>query len=78
MTLAVIGVTHFFIDRFRMARYVIWLRNYPWPGSKPWSECRETGFANNGLPPYLSAWLVIIVDNIMHVVINGLAISYLG
>ena len=77
MTLAVIGVTHFFIDRFRMARYVIWIRNYPWPGSKPWSECRETGFAN-GLPPYLSAWLVIIVDNIMHVMINGLAISYLG
>jgi hypothetical protein len=64
-TLLVIGGTHFLIDRFRLARYVTWLRNYPWPGSKPRA-------------PYLSAWLLIIVDNIIHVLINGAAISYIG
>jgi hypothetical protein len=76
-TLLVICATHFLIDRFRLARYVTWLRNYPWPGSKPWAECRATGFTP-GLPPYLSAWLLIIVDNIIHVLINGAAISYIG
>lgn len=74
--LLVIGGTHFIIDRFRLARYVVWVRNYPWPGSKPWAQCRDTGFAN-GLPPYMSAWLLIIVDNIIHVVINGAALTYI-
>lgn len=77
VTLAVICGTHFLIDRFRLARYVIWVRNIPWPGSKPWSECWQTGFAP-GLPPYISTWLVIIVDNVMHVIINGAAIKYIG
>jgi len=75
--LAVIGGTHFLIDRFRLARYVIWLRNLPWPKSASWAECRETGF-NPGVPPYLSAWLLIIVDNTMHILINAAAIRYLG
>ena len=77
ISLAVICGTHFLIDRFRLARYVIWIRNIPWPGSKPWAECSETGFAP-GLPPFMSAWLVIIVDNVMHIVINGAAIKYIG
>jgi hypothetical protein len=64
LTLAVIGGTHFFIDRFRMARYVIWIRNYPWPGSKPWADCRKPD--SRTVSP-TSAWLLIIVDNIMHV-----------
>ena len=28
MALGVIGVTHFFIDRFRLARYVCWAKNF--------------------------------------------------
>jgi len=75
--LAVIAGTHFVIDRFRLARYVVWARNLPWPGSRPWSECRETGLTP-GLPVHLSAWLLIIVDNTMHILINGAAITYLG
>jgi len=77
LTLAVIGGTHFIIDRFRLGRYLVWARNRPWPGSRPWSECRETGFTA-GLPVHMSAWLLIIVDNTMHIVINGAAITYLG
>jgi hypothetical protein len=77
VTLLVIGGTHFVIDRYRLARYLVWVRNVPFPGSKPWAECRDTGFTN-GLPPYLSTWLLIIVDNIIHVVINGAAIRYIG
>ncbi len=77
LTLAVIGGTHFVIDRWHLARHVAWLKNRPWPGSAPWRECRETGF-HPDTPPWMSAWLVIIIDNIMHIVINGLAITYIG
>ena len=37
----------------------------------------ETGYAED-MPPWLSRWLFIVVDNTMHIVINGLAIRYLG
>ncbi len=77
VTLAVIAGTHMVIDRFRLARHLIWIKNYPWPGSKPWSECRETGF-DEAVPKYLSSWLLIIVDNTVHILINGAAISYFG
>ena len=76
-TLAVIAGTHFVIDRWHLARYVAWAKNRPWPGSAPWSECRQTGFSPD-TPPWLSGWLVIIVDNIMHVVTNGLALHFIG
>ena len=35
---AVILVTHFFIDRFRLTRYVVWTKN--WLGTRyyPWTE----------------------------------------
>ena len=75
--LAVIFGTHFVIDRWHLARYVAWAKNRPWPGSAPWSDCRKTGF-HPDTPPWLAGWLVIIVDNIMHVVINAAAIAWLG
>ena len=61
VTLAVIAGTHLVIDRYRLARHVVWLKNYPWPGSRPWSECKKTGFGPD-VPNYLSAWLLIIVE----------------
>jgi len=77
LTLAVIGGTHFLIDRFRLARYLTFIRNLPWPKSPTWAECRETGFPPS-VPPHLSAWLLIIVDNAIHIMINALAIKYIG
>lgn len=77
VTLAVIAGTHLVIDRYRLARHLIWIKNYPWPGSKPWSECTATGFSED-VPKYIAAWLLIIVDNTVHMLINGAAISYIG
>lgn len=77
LALAIIAGTHMVIDRWRLARYLIWIKNYPWPGRRPWSECKETGFPPE-IPKYLSSWLLIIVDNIIHILINGVALSYLG
>ena len=76
-TLAVIAGSHFVIDRWNLARYVIWLKNLPWPGSRSWSECRRTGFAPD-VPEWKAGWLVIIVDNILHILTNGMAIYWLG
>lgn len=74
--LAVIVGTHFVIDRWRLARFVCWAKNAPWPGSTPWSDCTATGYPS-ARPPWLSVWLLIIADNVMHVLINGAALKWL-
>ena len=76
-TLVVIAGTHFVIDRWRLARHLAWIKNRAWPGSRPWAECADTGYPPD-MPAYASMWLLIIVDNIMHIIINGLAITYIG
>lgn len=70
-----IAGTHFFIDRFRLARYVVWTNNRVWGGDE-WENCKNTGYHRNR-PDWLAVWLLIIVDNIMHVILNGIAINYL-
>lgn len=77
VTLLVIAGTHFVMDRWHLARVVIWAKNRPWPGSSSWPECRETGFPPE-TPDYIARWLLIIVDNILHVIANALALYYLG
>ncbi len=76
-TLLVIAGTHFAIDRWRLPRYLIWARNLPFPGHRPWSECRRFGFSADA-PEDLARLLYIIVDGTCHVIINGVAIYYLG
>ncbi|MDL5055912.1 DUF3307 domain-containing protein [Geitlerinema calcuttense] len=80
---AVICVTHFFIDRFRLARYVIWAKNAlgasPSEWNSPelnWDNCKATGYSSQ-VPQWMSVWLMIIADNTMHLTINYLALRYL-
>lgn len=74
--LAIVVVTHFVIDRWRLARFVCWAKNLPWPGARPWSECVATGYPADR-PTWLTVWLLIIVDNTLHAICNGLALRYL-
>jgi hypothetical protein len=94
MALVVIVGTHFVIDRWRLARYVVWAKNWlaPWhkldrkvddpgpdiwvPPTPPWSACQATGYPPDR-PPWLAVWLLIIADNIMHVLINAAALMWL-
>lgn len=76
-TLLVIAGTHFAIDRWRLPKYLIWVRNLPFPGNRPWSESSQTGFGKD-VPDDMARLLYIIVDGICHVLINGVAIHYLG
>jgi hypothetical protein len=85
-----IVITHAFIDRYRLSRYPLWARNYLSPkwieetddngtviGERrnlPWKDCSDTGFLP-GKPVWLSTWLLIISDNIIHVILNGIAIK---
>jgi hypothetical protein len=74
--LAVICGTHFIIDRWRLARFVVWLKNEHFLPFNP-KPLTATGY-QDGKPPFLAIWLLIIADNILHVVCNAVAIHYFG
>lgn len=80
LALAVIVLSHLVIDRWRLARHVSWAKNFIAPSSawpRPWRECSGTGY-DASKPPFMSVWLMIIVDQILHVTINALALKYLA
>jgi len=69
---------HFLIDRYRLARYIVWAKNFLGPrgGNPSFSDCAATGYPPS-TPAWLSVWLMIIADNILHVAINGAALKFL-
>lgn len=70
--LAFIVGTHFLIDRFRLARYVAWFKNgYAFTSDEP---VTATGYKAD-VPAWLSVWLLIIADNILHLICNGAALA---
>lgn len=75
--LAFIACSHFIVDRWRLARYVCWAKNFLGPGNKPWSECSATGYAPDR-PAWLATWLLIIADNTIHVLLNATALLLWG
>jgi hypothetical protein len=76
--LVVIAGTHVVIDRYRLARHVVWAKNLLGPKRYryPWSECSATGY-HASRPVWLATWLLIIADNTMHLVINSAALTHL-
>lgn len=77
MALTVIIVTHFLIDRWRLARHLTWFKNQLVPSRYrfQWSAS-STGY-HPDLPPFIAVMLLFITDNTMHIIINGLAIALL-
>jgi hypothetical protein len=89
----VIFVTHFFIDRYRPARYVVWFKNvilgpvlgewidfFDQKGPRP----ERHSWANcsttgypSDVPPWLATWLLIATDNTLHLAINAAALDWL-
>lgn len=76
--IAVIVVTHAVIDRYRLARHVVWLKNFAAPRSywRPWRECRATGYPPDR-PVWLAVWLMIVADDTLHLLINVAAVRWL-
>lgn len=78
LSLLVIVVTHIVIDHYRLARHVIWFKNQFAPKAYrySWRDGNLTGYRNDA-PVWLTTWLMILTDNVIHVVINTGAILYL-
>lgn len=85
--LVVIASTHFVIDRWRLARHVVWAKNQVAPEAyrHQWDEhVKGTGYHREGdpasacqlqaKPPFMSVWLMIVADNTMHGVVNHWAL----
>lgn len=80
--------THYLIDRYRLARYVCWAKNVFSPATTtspdgsvlrwrwPWAVCSGTGY-HESKPPWMSVWLMIIADNTLHLICNGIAVTRL-
>jgi len=76
---SVIFLTHFLIDRFRLARYVVFAKNWLMCGTGPepvWKDCQATGYPSE-TPLWMSVWLLIAADNTIHLLINYLSLLYL-
>lgn len=74
--LSVIWGTHLLIDRFRLARFVVFAKNFmgwPWP---KWDDCKVTGYPSDR-PAWLAVWLLIAADNTLHLAINYAALRWL-
>lgn len=72
----VIWFTHILIDHFRLARFVVFAKNWITDTSLKWVDCSVTGY-HKDVPPWLSFWLLIIVDNFLHLAINYISIKWL-
>ena len=74
--LGVIMYTHLMIDHYRLARYIVFAKNWITDSSIRWDECNKTGYPEN-VPVWMATWLLIIADNTMHLAINYAALRWL-
>ena len=74
--LAVIAGSHFLIDRFGLARYLAFAKNKATDWQLKWADCRATGYPAD-MPVWQSLWLMIVIDNTMHLAINYAALRWL-
>lgn len=77
----VISGTHAVIDRYRLAKHLIWAVNNGLPhdgrDEYTWAEGRDNQGYTAEHPVWLRTWLMFIVDNTVHLVINAIAIGVL-
>lgn len=77
LALFVILGSHFLIDRYRLARYVVFFKNWlNEPFTMKWKDCTKTGYPDS-TPDYLAFWLLIIGDNTTHLIVNYAALRWL-
>lgn len=77
--LAVIGGTHFAIDRWRLAKHVVWAKNQIAPAGHRYPRGEAGPFGNHrDQPDWLAGWLLFIADNTMHALLNRWALRRWG
>ena len=77
--LVVIGGTHAVLDRYRLAKRVIWLRSFLGPREYrvAWREATANSGFGARTPAGLAMALMIVNDNVMHMLINVAALVWL-
>jgi hypothetical protein len=75
LALLIIGGTHAVIDRYRLAKHIVFAKNFLaprkyWPS---WEDSKKTGYPNS-TPIWLATWLMIIADNMIHIIINSVTL----
>jgi len=76
--LVIIG-SHFVIDHWDLPQRAIWAKNWllsPPSERKTWESCSFTGMSPDR-QVWLTMWIMIIVDNTFHIIINALALKWL-
>lgn len=68
----VIGITHAFIDRYRLVRFLLKLKE--WRFHEYWGYITE---GDNAKPAFMWVWLMIVADNTLHLTINYFALKFL-
>jgi hypothetical protein len=81
LALVIIIGSHFVIDRYRLARHVVAFKNLFFSTPAEYERLSveidmATGFPKD-CPPFLAVWLLIIVDNLIHIFLNAIALKYL-
>lgn len=54
-----------------------WQFGHRWLRNAPWRFCKATGYPTTK-PQFLAVWLLIIVDNVLHVLCNAIALRWLA
>ena len=72
----VIWISHAIIDRYRLAKYILFAKDWINQPSLKWKDCSDTGY-HKDKPIWMSVWLMIIADNTMHLAINYVAFRWL-
>lgn len=76
LAFSVMLLTHIIIDRYYPARYIIFAKNWIVERHLRWKDCSKTGYSPE-MPAWMAVWLMIIVDNLMHLSINYAALELL-
>jgi hypothetical protein len=71
----VIFWSHYFIDRYRLAVY--WIRFVNSVTKEEAGRYGYSKFTPNAKPEFMAFWLMVIIDNTLHLVINHVALNYL-
>lgn len=72
----VIMVSHAIIDHYRLARYLVYAKNWINDTTLRWDDNSITGYPS-ATPPWLAFWLMIIADNTIHLIVNYAALRWL-
>lgn len=74
--ISVMFLTHVAIDRYRLARFVVYAKNKVTEPGLQWVDASRTGY-HKDTAPWLAVWLLIIVDNTIHLSINYASLRWL-